>query len=119
MSTIDDIGAAVASVAAAAGSSIVSIGRDSRGSGVVVADGKVLTNAHNLRGSEVTVTFGDGRSTRGEVSGVDGDGASAVTWGPGGGLSMGPPVLGAPAWVGGGARVTLGLFPAGSGAFRG
>ena len=130
MSTIDDIGAAVASVAAAAGSSIVSIGRDSRGSGVVVADGKVLTNAHNLRGSEVTVTFGDGRSTRGEVSGVDGDGdlavisvdtagASAVNWGSGEGLSIGTPVFGAAASVGGSVRVTFGLVSAVSRAFRG
>jgi len=130
MSTIDDIGAAVASVAAAAGSSIVSIGRDSRGSGVVVADGKVLTNAHNLRGSEVTVTFGDGRSTRGEVSGVDGDGdlavisvdtagASAVGWGSGEGLSIGTPVFGAAASVGGSVRVTFGLVSAVSRAFRG
>jgi len=130
MSTIDDIGAAVASVAAAAGSSIVSIGRDSRGSGVIVADGKVLTNAHNLRGSEVTVTFGDGRSTRGEVSGVDGDGdlavisvdtagASAVNWGSGEGLSIGTPVFGAAASVGGSVRVTFGLVSAVSRAFRG
>ena len=32
------------------------------GSGVVIADGRILTNAHNLRGDEVTVTFHDGRS---------------------------------------------------------
>ena len=37
-------------------------------SGVVIADGQVLTNAHNLRGDEVTVTFADGRSTRGTVA---------------------------------------------------
>src|SRR5438105_11767618 len=48
------------------------------GSGVVVADGRVLTNAHNLRGDEVTVTFRDGRSARGTVRGVDPDGDLAV-----------------------------------------
>ena len=47
-------------------------------SGVVIADGQVLTNAHNLRGDEVTVTFADGRSTRGDGRGVDGDGDLAV-----------------------------------------
>ena len=42
---------------------VVGIGRRTRGSGVVIADGRVLTNAHNLRGDEVTVTFRDGRTT--------------------------------------------------------
>ena len=32
------------------GPSVVGIGRHARGSGVVIADGQVLTNAHNLRG---------------------------------------------------------------------
>ena len=78
MSTIDDIGSAIASVATTIGPSIVGIGRHGRGSGVVIADGQVMTNAHNLRGDEVTVTFADGRSTRGTVAGVDGDGDLAV-----------------------------------------
>ena len=62
-----------------------------RGSGVVIADGRVLTNAHNLRGEEVTVTFRDGRSTRrhrarrrpdGDLAVVDVDtsGATALDW---------------------------------------
>ena len=33
--------------------------------GVVVGDGRVLTNAHNLRGDEVTVAFADGRRETG------------------------------------------------------
>ena len=45
---------------------------------MVIAAGKVLTNAHNLRGDEVTVTFADGRRTRGTVAGWDGDGDLAV-----------------------------------------
>src|SRR4029079_1886426 len=69
---------AVVSVSAAAGAGVVGIGRGIRGSGVVIADGRVLTNAHNLRGDEVTVTFRDGRSTVGKVRGVDGDGDLAV-----------------------------------------
>ena len=78
MSILDDLQSAVSTVAERAGPSIVGIGRGNRGSGVVIADGKVLTNAHNLRGDEVTVTFADGRRTRGTVAGVDGDGDLAV-----------------------------------------
>ena len=61
MSVIEELQTAVAAVAERVGPSIVGIGRGTRGSGVVIADGKVLTNAHNLRGDEVTVTFADGR----------------------------------------------------------
>src|SRR4051812_42830504 len=78
MTALDDLQSALTSVAGSAGTSIVGIGARQRGSGVVVADGKVLTNAHNLRGEEVTVTFADGRSTRGQVEGVDFDGDLAV-----------------------------------------
>ena len=130
MSGIDDIAAAVAAVAKSTGSSVVSIGRNARGSGVVVADGQVLTNAHNLRGSEVTVTFADGRSIVGAVAGFDADGdlavikvdtagATVLAWGDGDGLAIGSPVFGAAATVGGGIRVTFGLVSAVSRAFRG
>jgi len=61
MSVIEELQSAVATVADGVGPSIVGIGRGTRGSGVVIAKGKVLTNAHNLRGDEVTVTFADGR----------------------------------------------------------
>ena len=130
MSVIDEIGAAVGAAATAVGPSVVGIGRNWRGSGVVVADGKVLTNAHNLRGGEVTVTFADGRSTRGAVTGVDGDGdlavvsvdtagAKAVEWGAGDDLAVGAPVFGVAATFGGGARVTFGLVSSVSRSFRG
>jgi serine protease Do len=130
MSTIDDIGTAIAAVADKVGPSIVGVGRDGRGSGVVVADGQVLTNAHNLRGHEVTVTFADGRSTRGEVRGVDADGdlaviavdtagATAVAWSDGGGASIGDAVFGAAATYGGGSRVTVGFVSSVARSFRG
>ena len=130
MSAIEEIGAAVGTLAGTAGSSIVGIGRHTRGSGVVIGDGQVLTNAHNLRGSEVTVTFGDGRTTRGQVAGVDGDGdlavitvdtagATPVTWGSDDGLAVGTPVFGAAATVGGGVRVTFGLVSSVARAFHG
>lgn len=130
MSVIEEIGTAVGTVATAVGPSIVSIGRNGRGAGVVIADGQVLTNAHNLRGGEVTVTFADGRSTRGTVTGVDPDGdlavvdvdtsgASAIAWGDGTGLAVGAPVFGAAATVSGSVRVTFGLVSAVNRAFRG
>ena len=130
MTILDELSNSIASVAASAGPSIVGIGRHVRGAGVVIADGQVLTNAHNLRGDTVTVTFGDGRSAMGNVVGVDGDGdlavvsvdtagAKAIAWGDGGSLAVGSPVFGAAATVGGGVRVTFGMVSAVSRAFRG
>lgn len=130
MSALDDLQSALTAVAGSAGASIVGIGARQRGSGVVIADGKVLTNAHNLRGDEVTVTFADGRSTRGQVGGVDYDGdlavvgvdttgAKPVAWGDGSAVSVGTLVFGAAATPGGGTRVTFGSVSAISRAFRG
>jgi len=78
MSALEELSGAIRAVHDAAGSGVVGIGRGIRGSGAVIADGLVLTNAHNLRGDEVTVTFRDGRSARGSVRGVDPDGDLAV-----------------------------------------
>lgn len=130
MSVIEEIGAAVASVADSIGGSVVGIGRNGRGSGVVVADGQVLTNAHNLRGGEVTVTFADGRSTRGAVRGVDPDGDLAVVavdtagapplaWGADDAVAVGTPVFGAAATMSGGSRVTVGFVSSVARSFRG
>ena len=130
MSAIEELQTAVASIAERVGPSIVGIGRGTRGSGVVIAAGKVLTNAHNLRGDEVTVTFADGQRTVGSVSGVDGDGdlavidvetgeAKPIEWGAGDGLAVGTAVFGAGASHGGGTRVTFGLVSAVARAFRG
>jgi serine protease Do len=130
MSAIEELQTAVASIAERAGPSIVGIGRGTRGSGVVIASGKVLTNAHNLRGDEVTVTFADGRRTRGTVAGWDGDGdlavidvdtagASPLDWADGASLTVGSAVFGAGASHGGGTRVTFGLVSAVARAFRG
>ena len=69
MSILDDLSSAITAAAAAASPSVVGIGSRTRGSGVVVGVNRVLTNAHNLRGEEVTVSFADGRSLRGRVAG--------------------------------------------------
>ena len=130
MSVIEELQSAVATVADGVGPSIVGIGRGTRGSGVVIAKGKVLTNAHNLRGDEVTVTFADGRREVGKVAGYDGDGdltvidvdtgsATPVEWADGSQLGVGGAVFGAGASHGGGTRVTFGLVSAVARAFRG
>ena len=130
MSAIEEIGAAVGAVANSVGTSVVGIGRDGRGSGVVFADGQVLTNAHNLRGGEVTVTFSDGRSTIGTVTGVDPDGdlavvqvdtagAKAIDWALGDARKLGDAVFGVAATRGGGVRVTFGLVSSVERSFRG
>ena len=130
MSVIEELQTAVSAVATNVGPSIVGIGRGSRGSGIVIGDGSVLTNAHNLRGDEVTVTFADGRRDRGTVAGVDGDGdlavvkvdtggVAALPWGDGPAPMIGAAVFGAAASHGGGTRVTFGLVSAVARAFRG
>ena len=130
MTAIQELQAAITAVADKAGASIVGIGSRQRGSGVVIAAGKVLTNAHNVRGDEVTVTFADGRSTRGQLSGVDWDGdlavisvdtgkSKALAWADGGSVDVGAVVFGAAATSGGGSRVTWGTVSAVARAFRG
>lgn len=79
MSVFEEIAAAAGGVNASATPSVVRVGRHGgRGAGVVIGEGSVLTSAHNLRGNEVTITFADGRSERGEVSAVDTEGDLAV-----------------------------------------
>jgi serine protease Do len=79
MSTLTDISDAAARAVDQVGPSVVRLGRGpGRGCGVIVGDGLVATNAHNLRGAEVTVTFADGRSATGTVAGTDYDGDLAV-----------------------------------------
>ena len=129
MSILDDLSGAIRSVHESAGSAVVGIGRGIRGSGVVIADGRVLTNAHNLRGDEVTVTFRDGRSTRGTVRGVDPDGdlavvdvdtagATALAWSDAE-AAVGDIVFGLAATGSGSARVTAGTVSAVEQTFRG
>lgn len=70
---------AARAVLAATDRSVVRIGRaPGRGCGIVVGDGFVLTNAHNLRDRTTEVTFADGRAVQAEVTGVDADGDLVV-----------------------------------------
>ncbi|HEY8437335.1 MAG TPA: trypsin-like peptidase domain-containing protein [Candidatus Limnocylindrales bacterium] len=129
MPILEELSSAIRAVHDAAGAGVVGIGRGVRGSGVVIADGRVLTNAHNLRGDEVTVTFRDGRSTRGNVLAVDADGdlavidvdtagSAAVAWSTAE-LAVGDVVFGLSATGAGPARVTIGQVSAVEQTFRG
>ena len=129
MSLLDDLSTAISAAAAAASPAVVGIGARLRGSGVVIEAGKVLTNAHNIRGEEVTVTFADGRSLRGRVAGTDLDGdhavidvdtaaAPALAWADGA-VSLGAVVFGLAATSNGPARVTVGTVSSINRAFRG
>jgi S1-C subfamily serine protease len=121
---------AARTVLAAASPSVVRIGRHGgRGCGVVVAEGHVLTNAHNLRDRTTEVGFADGRAVQGSVvaADVDGDlvlvavdtaGAPPIAW------AEAPAEVGAVAYAvartaSGGARLTVGLVSSVEGAFRG
>src|SRR5215472_11537390 len=105
MAILDEIGVSIRQLADDAGASVVGIGqRWGVGSGIVLAEGQVLTNAHNVRGDQVTVTFADGRTAEGRVAGqdIDGDlavievdtgGAAALAWADGASAAVGTPVF--------------------------
>src|SRR5262245_66258208 len=105
MAIFDEIQANIRDLAAGPGSSVVGIGqRWGVGSGIVLGEGRVLTNAHNVRGDQVTVTFADGRTAEGSVAGHDIDAdlavidvdtgeAPALPWAAGGAPGVGTPVF--------------------------
>ena len=131
MAALADLGQEIAGVAASVGGSVVGIGNRWRGgSGVVIETNRILTNAHNLHGDEITVTFADGRTADAKVLGADPDGDLAVldaptetiapfTWGDGSAAGVGSPVgaLGNP--NGHGPRVTFGFVSGTGRSFRG
>jgi serine protease Do len=124
---------AVATAADRVGPAVVGLGRGwGRGSGVVYADGRVVTTAHVLRGGEVAVTFADGRTEHGAVAGADPDldvavvavdtgGTAPVAWETAAvaAVSIGTPVLALANPSGRGLRTTFGLVSATGREFRG
>jgi serine protease Do len=131
MAILDEIQANIRQLAEGAGPSVVGIGqRWGVGSGIVLADGRVLTNAHNVRGDQVTVTFADGRTADGSVAGhdIDGDltvidvgtgGAPALPWASGSSAELGMPVFALANPGGRGLRVTFGFVSGIERTFRG
>jgi len=143
MNAVTTLQDAIAGAAERVGPSVVGLGRGwGHGSGVVIADGHVLTSAHNLRRDEVTVSFADGRRETATVAGVDADldlavlavdtgDAPAVSWEPaaggdpaGGDGQAAAPGIGTPVVAlanpgGRGLRATLGFVSSGGRSFRG
>jgi S1-C subfamily serine protease len=132
MSALSDLQSTIEATAERFGPAVVGLGRGwGLGSGVVVGAGRVLTNAHNVRGSEITVTFHDGRRESGRVAGVDADldlAAIEVDTGDveplalapeGAAATIGTPVLALANPGGRGLRVTHGFVSAAGRRFRG
>lgn len=99
--TLQDLGAAIRHAVEAAADAVVTVGG---GTGVVVADGQVLTNAHNLRREHLTVRVPDGRRVEATVMAADldgdlallatdTDGSSPITWSEAE-VDLGDPVVG-------------------------
>ena len=130
MTIFDEIQASITRLAEEAGPSVVGIGqRWGIGSGIVLGEGRILTNAHNVRGSHVTVTLADGRATEGNVAGHDINGDLAVIEADTGQAAALPwataaPAIGTPVFAlanpgGRGLRVTFGTVSGIDRTFRG
>jgi serine protease Do len=133
MTLLQELQDTIAGIAERVGPSVVGLGRGwGRGSGVIVAPGRVLTNAHVLRGEEVAVAFPHGETRLGRVAGADVDldvavvavdtgEAPAVPWEPDrpAQLGIGAAVLALANPGGRGLRVTLGTVSAAERSFRG
>jgi serine protease Do len=131
MALLEELEQAIHSVAERVGPSVVGVGvRWGRGSGVVLAGGKVLTNAHNARSTDVAVSFEDGRTAEGTVVGTDEDAdlavisvdtgdAPAVSWADDGEAKLGGLVFALANPGGRGLRVTHGFVSGVERSFRG
>jgi serine protease Do len=131
MGVLDEISDSVKGIATDLDGSIVGVGhRWASGSGIVTAEGQVVTNAHNVRGEDVAVGFTDGRTASGTVTGIDPDvdlavlavdtgSAKALEFADPSSLSIGSPVFAAANPGGQGLRVTFGLVSGVQRSFRG
>jgi S1-C subfamily serine protease len=131
MAILDEIGTSIRQLADGAGASVVGVGqRWGAGSGIVLGDGQVLTNAHNVRGDQVTVTFAGGRTAQGSVSGHDIDSdlavisidtgeTAALPWASNASVEIGKPVFALANPGGRGLRVTFGFVSSIDRTFRG
>jgi len=131
MGALDGIQEEIQRVANQVSNAVVGIGqRWGVGSGIVVGKDQVLTNAHNVRGEGVEVTFFGGRTATGRIAGADIDGDVAVVsvdtgevpgieWATGGPPQLGSPVFALANPGGRGLRVTLGFITGIERSFRG
>src|SRR5215217_4493784 len=131
MEVLKSLQDAIAGAAERVGPSVVGLGRGwGLGSGVVIGEGQVLTNAHNVKREQVTVVFADGRRETGEWSAADPDldlavisvdtgAAPPIAWDPDEAPGTGTPVLALANPGGRGLRTTLGFVTSDGRSFRG
>lgn len=131
MTLLEETSAAIRDAVAELGPAVVGLGRGwGVGSGVVIAPGQVLTNAHNLRHQEATVTFDDGRREAARVVGSDADldvavlevdtaDVQPVQFSDEDGTSIGQPILALGNPGGRGLRATPGFVSSLARSFRG
>jgi S1-C subfamily serine protease len=131
MGALDGIQEEIQHVAQRVGNSVVGVGqRWGVGSGVVLGNDQVLTNAHNVRGDEISVTFPDGHTATGRILGLDVDGdiavigvetgdLPAIEWATDDAPGIGAPVFALSNPGGRGLRVTLGFITGVERSFRG
>jgi serine protease Do len=132
MTTLEDLTTVLQHIEETIGPAVVGIGhRRGGGSGIVIADGLVLTNAHNLRGDAVGVRLHDGSHHEASVVAADPDDDLAVvavetgditplSWGNGAGPQIGTAVFGlSRTRTGTEVRVTFGTVAATQRRFRG
>jgi len=131
MAILDEIQASIRQLAENAGASVVGVGQQwGAGSGIVLGAGQVLTNAHNVRGDRLMVTFAGGHTAEGSVTGhdidadlavigVDTGGAPALPWAASASAAIGMPVFALANPGGRGLRVTFGLVSGIERTFRG
>jgi serine protease Do len=131
MSVLEEIEQSVNGLAERLGPAVVGLGRGwGLGSGVVLAAGRVLTNAHAVRHDEVTVAFADGHRESGRVIASDPDldlavievdtgGVEPIEWGDADEVPIGRAVLALANPGGRGLRVTPGFVSSTSRSFRG
>jgi serine protease Do len=74
MAVLEELEGAIQTAVERTGPAVIGLGQGwGRGSGFVIDSGRILTNAHNLRGDEVTIAFHDGRRETGKVLASDPD----------------------------------------------
>lgn len=127
MALVEELEERAQDLLARVGPAVVAVGE--RGSGIVFADGFVLTNAHHVRGEDVRVTAAPGKSASGRVAGVDVDGDLAIIEAAVDGAAppewlaeeaaVGRPVFALARSASGSLRVTFGMVSAVGQSFRG
>jgi S1-C subfamily serine protease len=131
MGVLNEIQEEIQRVADQVSNAVVGVGqRWGVGSGVIIGKDQVLTNAHNVRADEVTVTFNDGHTATGQVRGEDVDGdlaviavdsadSPAIDWATDASPAVGTPVFALSNPGGRGLRITLGFVTGLERSFRG